>query len=68
MAKHPITLARRVMEQTPHVMLAGAGADAFAAEAGVRLVPNAYFSTEHRRRQWQQVSQQHRPPDNPPAV
>jgi L-asparaginase / beta-aspartyl-peptidase len=52
-AQHPITLARRVMEQTPHVMLAGAGADAFAAGSRVRLVPNSYFSTPYRRRQWE---------------
>ena len=33
--RHPVSLARRVMERTPHVMLAGAGADAFAAEQGM---------------------------------
>jgi len=32
---HPVAVARRVMERTPHVMLAGPGADAFAAEQGL---------------------------------
>ena len=31
---HPITLARRVMEQLPHVLLVGRGAERFAAELG----------------------------------
>ncbi|TVQ65200.1 MAG: glycosylasparaginase [Balneolaceae bacterium] len=35
--KHPITLARMVMEETPHVMLAGEGARQFAMEMGVPL-------------------------------
>jgi N4-(beta-N-acetylglucosaminyl)-L-asparaginase len=35
--KHPITLARHVMEKTPHVMLAGAGAQKFAVEQGMPL-------------------------------
>ncbi len=33
--EHPITLARRVMEDTPHVMLAGAGAERYAAAIGM---------------------------------
>ncbi|MCB9139876.1 MAG: N(4)-(beta-N-acetylglucosaminyl)-L-asparaginase [Caldilineaceae bacterium] len=33
---HPITLARRVMEETPHVLLAGRGAERLAAELGQR--------------------------------
>jgi L-asparaginase / beta-aspartyl-peptidase len=33
--RHPITLARRVMEDLPHVMLVGAGAERFAAECGL---------------------------------
>jgi beta-aspartyl-peptidase (threonine type) len=32
---HPITLARRVMEKTPHFLLAGEGANRFAKEQGV---------------------------------
>ena len=49
--KNPIALARLVMEKSPHVMLAGAGAEAFArAQGGIELVPESYFHTE---RQWE---------------
>lgn len=33
--KHPISVARMVMEQTPHVMLVGKGAEQFAREQGI---------------------------------
>lgn len=48
--KNPITAARAVMEQTPHVFLAGPATDAFAEEAGLELVENDYFRTERRRK------------------
>jgi N4-(beta-N-acetylglucosaminyl)-L-asparaginase len=35
--KHPISVARRVMEKTPHVMLVGAGAQQFAIAEGFQL-------------------------------
>jgi N4-(beta-N-acetylglucosaminyl)-L-asparaginase len=35
--KHPITLARKVMEKTPHVMIAGEGAKQFAIAEGMPL-------------------------------
>ena len=35
--KHPISVARRVMEKTPHVMLAGSGAQLFAVQEGFPL-------------------------------
>jgi isoaspartyl peptidase/L-asparaginase-like protein (Ntn-hydrolase superfamily) len=35
---HPISAARRVMEKTPHVMLAGAGARAFALKEGLQSI------------------------------
>jgi isoaspartyl peptidase/L-asparaginase-like protein (Ntn-hydrolase superfamily) len=38
---NPITVARRVMEQTPHVMLAGHGALAFATGQGLELVADS---------------------------
>ncbi|MEZ6017917.1 MAG: isoaspartyl peptidase/L-asparaginase [Planctomycetota bacterium] len=47
--RHPIELARAVLERTPHVLLAGAGADRFAADLGLELVPNGWFTTEKRR-------------------
>jgi L-asparaginase / beta-aspartyl-peptidase len=46
--KNPIDLARRVMEKSPHVFLVGSGADAFALEEGLALVPNTYFRTPER--------------------
>jgi L-asparaginase / beta-aspartyl-peptidase len=46
--RHPISLARAVMEKSPHVMLSGAGADAFAVAAGLEQVDPAFFFTERR--------------------
>src|SRR4029079_14523137 len=39
------------MERSPHVMLAGAGAEEFALEQGLEPVPNSYFVTERRSRE-----------------
>lgn len=47
--RSPIELARMVMERSPHVMLAGPGAEEFALEQGMTPVPNSHFSTERRR-------------------
>ena len=48
--RNPITLARAVMERSPHVMFAGAGAERFAEQlGGIELVPNEYFQTDRRR-------------------
>lgn len=47
--KNPILAARAVMDQSEHVMFAGAGADAFAQSVGLEMVDNAYFDTERRR-------------------
>jgi beta-aspartyl-peptidase (threonine type) len=46
--KNPISLARLVMEKSPHVMLDCAGAEAFAKEQGVELVDQKYFFTQER--------------------
>ncbi len=46
--KHPIALARLVMERSAHVLLAGEGAEAFAKEQGMALVPQSYFFTQRR--------------------
>ncbi|MEM6626278.1 MAG: isoaspartyl peptidase/L-asparaginase [Pseudomonadota bacterium] len=50
--KHPISAARAVMEQTPHVMLAGAGAAAFASDAGFKRIkdPEEYYRPAEIRR------------------
>ncbi|CAN5696462.1 isoaspartyl peptidase/L-asparaginase [soil metagenome] len=47
-ARHPISLARAVMERSPHVMLIGKGADDFAAEQGEELVEPLHFHTARR--------------------
>jgi len=49
--KNPIALARLVMEKSPHLFLAGEGAEVFAKQNGVEILPNQkYFYTEER---WQ---------------
>jgi beta-aspartyl-peptidase (threonine type) len=53
--RNPVRLARAVMERTPHVLLAGAGAEAFAQEQGIALVDPAYFHTERRRQELQRA-------------
>jgi L-asparaginase / beta-aspartyl-peptidase len=51
---HPISLARMVMDRTPHVMLVANGAEEFAKSQGVEMVPNSYFITESRRKKYEQ--------------
>jgi len=46
--KNPIDLARAIMDNSPHVMLSGKGADTFAAEQGLEIVEPNYFFTENR--------------------
>ena len=48
-SKNPVHVARAVMEQTPHVLLAGAAADRFARKAGLEMVAPDYFSTVERK-------------------
>jgi beta-aspartyl-peptidase (threonine type) len=47
----PISLARKLMEEGPHVFLSGHGADRFGADAGLEQVDNGWFVTGERRRQ-----------------
>jgi beta-aspartyl-peptidase (threonine type) len=46
--KNPVTLARWVMERSPHVFLQGQGAVAFATSHGMELVDPEYFWTQAR--------------------
>lgn len=46
--KNPITLARAVMEKSEHVMMVGDGAEKFAKEQNIELVPEKYFFTQER--------------------
>jgi beta-aspartyl-peptidase (threonine type) len=50
-SRHPVSVARRAMIETPHVFLRGAGADEFAASHGLEQVANDWFVTLERRRQ-----------------
>ncbi len=50
-SRNPVTLARAVMEHSPHVLLAGKGADVFAAEHGVEQVGPEWFAIDERRAQ-----------------
>jgi beta-aspartyl-peptidase (threonine type) len=49
--RHPVALARAVMEHTPYVMMVGPGADAFSRAQGQEQEPAAFFFTEMR---WQE--------------
>jgi L-asparaginase / beta-aspartyl-peptidase len=46
--KNPISAARAVMEKSPHVMMAGRGAEQFAKQQGLEIVDPSYFHTDDR--------------------
>jgi beta-aspartyl-peptidase (threonine type) len=50
--KHPISLARLVMEKTPHILFAGKGADDLGIQLGVEIVPNSYFHDSTNYQKW----------------
>ena len=52
--RNPVRLAREVMENSPHVMLVGEGAEAFALTRGIEPVDPSWFHTEKR---WKQLQQ-----------
>lgn len=56
--KNPITLARLVMEQTPHVLFAGEGADKLGKKFKVDIVDNNYFDINRRYQQWKMKQQE----------
>ena len=53
--RHPIDLARTIMEKSPYVMLSGPGAEAFAVQNGLQQEPASFFFTERR---WQNLIQE----------
>ena len=53
--RNPISLARKVMEESPHVMLIGDGADTFSQEQGLEQVDPSYFATPERKRQLEEM-------------
>ncbi len=58
--KNPIKLARLVMEQTEHILLAGAGANEFAREMNVESATDEYFFTDFRYQQLLEARRQHK--------
>jgi beta-aspartyl-peptidase (threonine type) len=53
--RHPIALARAVMDKSQNVMMIGAGADAFAVHNGLQQEPPSFFFTERR---WQALEKE----------
>ena len=51
----PITLARTLLNEGPHVFLSGKGADEFARDHGLEQVPNSWFEIPERRRQLEEL-------------
>jgi beta-aspartyl-peptidase (threonine type) len=56
--KNPISLARKVMTDSKHVMFSWDGAEQFADQVGVERVENNYFSVERRKKQWEKANEQ----------
>lgn len=50
--EHPVSIARAVMEKTPHSILVGPGAERFALEQGFTTMPDDYMITEQARRNY----------------
>jgi beta-aspartyl-peptidase (threonine type) len=63
--KNPISLARAVMERSPHVMMIGDGAEQFAKEQKIELVDEKYFFTQRRWDELQQEKKQQAQPVKP---
>lgn len=60
--QNPISLARLVMEKSPHVMLEGEGAETFARRMGVKFVDPKYFYTKERWEALQKLKSSPSPP------
>ena len=65
--KNPISLARAVMEHSPHVMMVGEGAEDFAWQQGLERVPESYFYTEERWQALQRALEAEKKQPPPPA-
>lgn len=51
--KNPVLLAKHLLPQMDIVMLSGTGADRLADKIGLEMVPNTYFNTTFRKKQWE---------------
>jgi L-asparaginase / beta-aspartyl-peptidase len=56
--RNPIMLARAVMEHSPHILMAGPGAENFARKVGIRLVRPEEMVTDRARERWRARKQQ----------
>lgn len=54
--KNPVSLARAVLEWSPHLLLAGEGAEGFAEKCGVEMMPESWFVTPSRVEQLERVA------------
>ncbi len=53
--KNPVVAAYRVMTHSPHVMVSGDGAEAFAESQDIEMADSAYFLTPRRKEQLKEV-------------
>lgn len=63
--KNPVSLARLVMAQTPHILLIGDGAEKFADTTSVERVENSWFDTDFRRQQLEKKLEERRKSEGP---
>jgi beta-aspartyl-peptidase (threonine type) len=56
--KNPVSAARKVMENSPHVMLINGGAEDFAKKQGLEIVDPSYFITEKVKEKWEKSKNQ----------
>lgn len=63
--RHPIALARAVMDNTPYVLMVGTGADAFSKSQGLKQEPQSFFFTEMRWKEFEEVMRKSKRPIPP---
>ncbi len=62
--RHPVLAASAVMNNSPHVLLFGSGAEQFAKDQGLETMPESWFITEPRVRQLNRIKQKERKTQN----
>jgi L-asparaginase / beta-aspartyl-peptidase len=53
--RNPVLAARRVCDDTPHVLMVGPGAEQFARECGLPVYPNQLLVTPRQRARWEEL-------------
>jgi len=56
--KNPVSAARKVMENSPHVLLIDGGAEEFAKKQGLEIVDPSYFITPKMKERWEKSNKQ----------